>query len=194
MDVGVLDVQGDVTEHVAALMKASDSLGLKIHVHRVKTPQDIKAMSALVLPGGESTTVGRLMERYGMDSALRDVASEVPILGTCAGMVMFSSEGGNMKEGQKLLGLFDARVERNAYGRQRESFEAELDIPVLGKKSFPGIFIRAPALERVWGRCRVLCRHDGKIVLVQQDNILACAFHPELTEDMRLHEYFLEMI
>jgi pyridoxal 5'-phosphate synthase pdxT subunit len=194
MKVGVLDVQGDVKEHVMAAQRANESLGLNANVLEVRTPQDIKSLSALIIPGGESTTVGKLIVKYGMDEAILEVAKEIPLFGTCAGMVMLSKEGARMKDGQPLLGLLDAKVIRNAYGRQCDSFEAELKIPVLGKESFHGVFIRAPALEKVWGKCKSLCTYDGRIVLARQGNILASAFHPELTDDTRLHEYFLEMI
>ncbi|MBD3388863.1 MAG: pyridoxal 5'-phosphate synthase glutaminase subunit PdxT [Candidatus Altiarchaeales archaeon] len=194
MKLGVLDVQGDVTEHVRSLEAAVGSLGLDADVVAVRTPGSIGSLSALVIPGGESTTVGKLMREYRLDRAVLEVAESIPIFGTCAGMVLLSREGDNLKEGQSLLGLMDALVLRNAYGRQRESFEAELDIPVLGGGVFPGVFIRAPAFERVWGGCECLCEHGGKVVLARQGDILASAFHPELTCDTRLHEYFLEMI
>jgi len=190
----VLDVQGDVKEHEAALKRAAHTLGLKAQVVTVKNPKDIKALHAIIIPGGESTTIGMLMKKYGMLEALREVSSEIPVFGTCAGMVMLAKEGGNMKDGQPLLNLMDARVIRNAYGRQRDSFEADLNIPVLGREMFHGVFIRAPALERIWGRCKSLCVYDGRVVFARQDNLLAVAFHPELTDDTRVHEYFLEMI
>lgn len=189
-----MDVQGDVTEHIACIDRAADSLGLKVTVSAVRDAESIKSLSALIIPGGESTTVGRLMSYYGLDEAVVDAASEVPVFGTCAGMVLLAKQGGNLKGGQRLLGLVDARVVRNAYGRQRESFEAELDINVLDGGGFPGVFIRAPALDDIWGGCVSLCEYDGKVVLAKQGNVLVASFHPELTDDTRLHEYFLGMI
>ena len=118
----------------------------------------------------------------------------IPVFGTCAGMILLSSGGESMMEGQATLGILDAKVIRNAYGRQTDSFEADLDIPAIGKEPFHGVFIRAPAFEKVWGRCKSLATHQGNIVLARQDNILAASFHPELTSDTRVHEYFLEMI
>jgi pyridoxal 5'-phosphate synthase pdxT subunit len=106
-------------------------------------------------------------------------------------MVMLAKEGARLKDGQPLLGLMDAKVLRNAYGRQRDSFEADLDVAVLGKERYPGVFIRAPAIDKVWGGCESLCIYDGRTVLARQGSILASAFHPELTSDTRLHEYFL---
>jgi len=189
-----LDVQGDVKEHVAAVREAAFSLGLTAKVLEVRTPAAIKSLSALVLPGGESTTIGSLMRKYGMLDAVTDVACDIPVFGTCAGMVLLAKEGARMKDGQPLLGLVDAKVVRNAYGRQKDSFEAELNIPVLGKRGYHGVFIRAPALVKVWGRCRSLCRYGGKVVFARQDNLLVSAFHPELTCDTRVHEYFLKMV
>jgi len=195
MRIGVLDVQGDVCEHMIHVEKACDSMGLKADVIAVRTPEKIRLSSALIIPGGESTTIGKLMVKYGLDKAVLEAAADgVPLFGTCAGMVMLAKEGARMKDGQPLLGLMDAKVVRNAYGRQRDSFEAELDIPVLGREKYHGVFIRAPALEKVWGGCKVLCEYRGRIVLAREGNILASAFHPELTQDTRLHEYFLGWI
>jgi pyridoxal 5'-phosphate synthase pdxT subunit len=194
MLIGVLDVQGDVAEHLAAVRRACEARGIKARAEAVRTPDKIRKSRALIIPGGESTTVGQLMVKYGLDEAVREAASGVPVFGTCAGMVMLAKEGGKLKrDGQPLLGLMDAKVIRNAYGRQKDSFEADLDIPAVGGL-FPGVFIRAPAFEKVWGECRSLCEYDGKTVLARQGNLLAAAFHPELTDDVRVHEYFLGMI
>ena len=189
-----MDVQGDVSEHVKAVSAAADSLGLKVAVSKVRTPGKLRELSALIIPGGESTTVGRLISAYGLGEAVMDVASDIPVFGTCAGMVLMAKEGGNMKAGQRLLGLMDARVIRNAYGCQRDSFEAELDIKALGGGDFPGVFIRAPAFDSIWDGCESLCEYDGRVVLARQGNLLASSFHPELTDDTRLHEYFLRLV
>jgi 5'-phosphate synthase pdxT subunit len=197
MKLGVLNVQGDVTEHVNVLRRAADSLGLKADVVQVKDVGSVRDVSALVIPGGESTTMGLLLRKYGLDSVLRDMAGEgVPLIGTCAGLVLLAREGDSqvLKTGQPLLSLMDVRVGRNAFGRQRESFEAGLDIPVLGEGRFPGVFIRAPVIEKVWGGARALCEYEGRIVMAEQDNLLAVAFHPELTDDTRVHEYFLGLV
>jgi pyridoxal 5'-phosphate synthase pdxT subunit len=192
MRVGVLDVQGDVSEHMAQVSSATEAMGIHANVSAVRTSKAIKSCSALIIPGGESTTVGKLMMKYGLDDAVHDAASDgVPLFGTCAGMVMLAKEGASLKDGQPLLRLMDAKVIRNAYGRQRDSFEADLKIPVVGREPYHGVFIRAPALEKVWGQCKNLCIYEGRIVLARQDNILASAFHPELTCDLRLMEYFL---
>lgn len=190
-----MDVQGDVTEHVLAVGRAASASGIKARAAPVRTPDKILSCDALIIPGGESTTVGMLMEKYGLADAVREAAADKPVFGTCAGMVLLAKDGGSLKrDGQPLLGLMDAKVVRNAYGRQRESFEAELSVKVLGSGKYPGVFIRAPAIERAWGRCRSLCAYGGRIVLAREGNLLASAFHPELTCDTRLHEYFLGMV
>ncbi len=197
MKYGVLNVQGDVTEHVQSLCNAVDSLGLDGEVIEVKDKNTIKKCSALVIPGGESTTLGLLLNDYGLDTVINELASNgVPIMGTCAGLILLAKEGNNhvLKTGQPLLSLMDVKVSRNAFGRQRDSFEALLDIPALNGGGYPGVFIRAPAIEKLWGNAEELCRYEDLIVMARQDNILAVAFHPELTSDLRIHEYFLKMI
>jgi pyridoxal 5'-phosphate synthase pdxT subunit len=193
-EIGVLDVQGDVSEHVRALRDALHSLKLRHRVSEVNTKKQIQKLSALVIPGGESTTISLLMQRFGLDDAVSEAASSIPIFGTCAGLILLCKTGDGMKKGQKTLSLLDAKVVRNAFGRQKESFEAEIDIPSISGGSYPAVFIRAPAIERVWGGCESLSNFRGKTVLARQKNILGCAFHPELTDDLRIHKYFLEMI
>ena len=193
MKIGVLDVQGDVAEHLAALYCSCKELGLNAKIENVKTVEAIESIDALIIPGGESTTVSMLCQRFGLDESIKKISSKIPLFGTCAGLVYLCSEGVSMKSGQKSLGLLDAKVIRNAFGRQKDSFEA--DITVKGFESeYPGVFIRAPAIEKVWGDCEILSTYNEKIVFVKQKNILACAFHPELTKDIRLHTYFLQMI
>lgn len=195
--VGVVGVQGDVSEHVAAMEKAMAKREINGNVVVIKTPRQIRKTDALALPGGESTTIGKLLAKTGLDSEIKKMASEgKPILGTCAGLVLLSKEGDSQvaRTGQPLLGLMDAKVNRNAFGRQRESFEVDLKIPVLGKEKFHCIFIRAPAIERVWDSVKVLAEYGDTIVLARQDNLIAAAFHPELGSDTRLHEYFLNLL
>ena len=195
--IGVLDVQGDITEHLAVLNVAVQKMGLKAEVILVNTPEEMKKLSALVLPGGESTTLGKLLREYGVDESIKRIASKgVPLMGTCAGMILLAKGGGSQAEktGQPLLSLMDIKVDRNAFGRQKESFEADLDIPAIGKEPFHGVFIRAPVIESVEGTVKVMCKYKGKIVMARQGNILALAFHPEVSGDTRLHEYFLRMM
>jgi pyridoxal 5'-phosphate synthase pdxT subunit len=173
--VGVLAVQGNFREHVAMLRR------LGADVVEVRKPQQLKDLDGLVVPGGESTTFMRLMRLYGLDEAIR--AFDRPILGTCAGMIVLDRDH---------LGLVDVEVDRNAYGRQVASFEADL---TLAGDSSPlrGVFIRAPRV-RVTGDVDVLAEHEGEPVLVRDGRILVASFHPELTEDTRVHELFLSAV
>jgi 5'-phosphate synthase pdxT subunit len=150
--IGVLDVQGDITENVDVLCSAVEKSGLKARVVAVNTPGEVETLDALVLPGGESTTLGKLLRTYGIDRSIKKIASKgVPIMGMCAGLILMAKDGGSQaeKSRQSLLGLMDIKVDRNAFGRQRESFEADLSIPAVGRKPFHGVFIRAPVVDKV---------------------------------------------
>ena len=170
--VGVLAVQGNFREHVAMLRR------LGVDAIEVRKPEQLEDLDGLVVPGGESTTFMRLMRLYGLDEAIR--AFDRPILGTCAGMIVLDREH---------LGLVDVEVDRNAYGRQVASFEADLSLPG-DSNPLRGVFIRAPRV-RVTGDVEVLAEHEGEPVLVRDGRILVASFHPELTEDTRVHELFL---
>ena len=185
--VGVLAVQGAVEKHVRMLERCG------VRAVPVRFPAELDEVQGLVIPGGESTTVGKLMARYGLDAKIIERAKEgMPIFGTCTGMILLAKKIVNSD--QQRLGLMDATVLRNAFGRQVDSFEADLDIECIGSPAFRAVFIRAPyAVEANSSTC-VLARCEDKIVLLRQDGILACAFHPELTEDTRVHEYFIEMV
>ncbi|MEW6547273.1 MAG: pyridoxal 5'-phosphate synthase glutaminase subunit PdxT [Bacillota bacterium] len=186
MKIGVLDLQGAVSEHVRSLEKAG------AEAVRVKKVGHLAGLDGLVIPGGESTTIGRLMDEYGFLDALRAMGSDgFPIFGTCAGMILLARDIARSE--QPRLGLMDASVERNGFGRQRESFEADLEIPVLGDDPFRAVFIRAPYASQVGEGVQVLARLGERIVLYRQGKLLAAAFHPELTEDTRLHSYFLRL-
>lgn len=157
----------------------------------VRLADQLPGLDALVIPGGESTTMGKLMEEYGLTGPLRSFALERPVFGTCAGLIMLASR---TTEGhQPLLGLMDVTVRRNAFGRQVHSFEAPVDLYLPGEEpaSFPGVFIRAPWVEEYGPDVRVIATWEGRIVGVEQGSMLGVAFHPELTDDSRLHEYFL---
>jgi 5'-phosphate synthase pdxT subunit len=196
MRIGVIGLQGAVSEHIEAVKRAMQKLGISGKAIWVSRPEQIDDLNGIIIPGGESTTIGKLMVRTGVFEKIKRKAIDgTPILGTCAGLIILAKEGDEqtMKAGQPLLGLMDTRVIRNAFGRQRESFETNLRLPILGEPPFPGVFIRAPVIERVWNDVEVLAKHQGKIVAAQQRNLLAVAFHPELTSDTRLHEYFLRM-
>ncbi len=188
--VGVLAVQGDFKEHIETLNEIEG-----VEARPVKTSQQIAACDALVIPGGESTTIGKLMERFELDVPVREMhAQGKPLWGTCAGMIILAKH--IVDSDQWRLGLMDITVQRNAFGRQVDSFEA--DLPVEGIEGGPvrAVFIRAPYVREVCEACgvEVLAEVEGKIVLCRQGNLLASAFHPELTDDRRVQEMFLGMI
>ena len=194
--LGVIAIQGNVSEHVDALkmtLKERNDGGEVIKInHRDMIPD----CDAIVIPGGESTTVGRLIHRENMHfDILEAFESGVPILGTCAGLILLAKHGDEevLKSGQKLLGLMDVWVQRNAFGRQRESFEVFLETSIF-KDPFRAPFIRAPAIVKARKDVEVIARLEDRIVAARQDNLLALAFHPELTEDRRFHNYFVDMI
>ncbi|ACX51185.1 SNO glutamine amidotransferase [Ammonifex degensii KC4] len=187
MRVGILALQGAFREHAQTLGR------LGVETRLVRRPAELEEIEALVIPGGESTTIGRLLFEFSLvDKLLAKAKEGLPVFGTCAGMVLMAREIEGIE--QRTLGLMDITVRRNAFGRQVESFEADLQIPVLGDKPFRGVFIRAPFVTRVGAGVEVLAEFEGKPVLVRQGKLLACAFHPELTNDLRLHRYFLEEV
>lgn len=184
--VGVLSLQGAVSEHVAALTKCG------AEVIRVKHLEQLADVEALVIPGGESTTIGRLIDRFNLGPALKEfIRSGRAVYGTCAGMILLADKIDG--PAQYNLGGMDITVKRNAFGRQRESFEVDLDIPVLGKKPFRGIFIRAPLIIQLGAKVKILATYHSQAVAAQQGKLLVSAFHPELTEDIRMHAYFLQL-
>ena len=184
--VGVLALQGDVREHINALSAAG------AEAKPVKRPEQLDDISGLVIPGGESTTIGKMAVRFGLLEPLRSAIDEgLAVYGTCAGMILLA---GAITEGdQPLIGALDVVVRRNAFGRQNESFEARLAIEGLDAP-FPAVFIRAPWIEKAGGAVQVLAEIDDHPVMVRQDRLLATSFHPELTADNRVHRMFLEMI
>ncbi len=183
--VGVLALQGAFVEHEAALLKSG------AYPTQVRTIQELEQVEGLIIPGGESTTMGKLLMAYGLLEPIQKRCHEgMPIWGTCAGMILMAREIVEMK--QVGLDLMDMAVRRNAYGRQVESFETELQVE--GINRCRGVFIRAPYVERVWGNAQVLSTYQDKIVMVKEKNMLATAFHPELTNDLSIHVYFLEML
>jgi 5'-phosphate synthase pdxT subunit len=188
MRIGVLAVQGAFAEHIAVLRK------LKAEALPVRLPLELISLDGLIIPGGESTVISRLIRDYDLNDQIKKLAaSGLPILGTCAGLIILAKELSDSK--MQTLGLMDLVVRRNAFGRQRESFEAELSIPALGEKPFPGVFIRAPIIEQTNGNVAVLTRlNDGTIVAARQEKLIATAFHPELTDDLRLHKYFVDIV
>ena len=180
-------MQGAFAEHLKALGKAGARTRL------VRTREDLAGLDGIVLPGGESTTMTMLMERVGLLEPLRDaIRGGLATLATCAGMIVLARDITDGMTGQTGLGLLDIDVRRNGYGRQVDSFESPLHIEGMNGKTFPGVFIRAPLVERT-GDVKVIAEHDGHPVAVQQDRMLALCFHPELTDDLRLHREFVKL-
>lgn len=187
MKIGVLALQGAFIEHLKTLRT------LGIETAEVRLPDDLDDLDGLIIPGGESTTIGKLAVEYGLIEPLRRFAQAKPTWGTCAGMIFLAKDIGHDR--QPILGLMDITVSRNAFGRQIDSFEVDLPIPVLGDEPFHAVFIRAPVVTAVRGSAQVLARlEDGRIVAVQEGRWLATAFHPELTTDSRLHRFFVQMV
>ena len=190
MRVGVLALQGDFAEHIKILSR------LGVEPVEVRLPKHLVDLAGLILPGGESTTIGKLAADFGLLVPLRAFGQEKAIWGTCAGAIFMSKDA---HRDQPLLGLMDITVERNAFGRQVASFEVDLQVPVLAEvdpqeRPFHAVFIRAPLIESVQGTTEILAKlEDGRIVAAQQGNLLATAFHPELTADDRFHRYFLSL-
>jgi pyridoxal 5'-phosphate synthase pdxT subunit len=188
MKLGVLALQGAVAEHVKCLLNAGAD-----EVEIVKRPGDLAGIQGLVLPGGESTTMGKLMRQYDLLEPIREMAeSGIPMFGTCAGLILLAKEIHG--QDQSHLGVMDIKVDRNSFGRQRESFEANLEMPVLGDTPYPAVFIRAPHIMEVGPDVKILSEWNGRIVAAQQGHLLGASFHPELTDDMRLHRYFIDLV
>jgi 5'-phosphate synthase pdxT subunit len=196
MKLGVIAIQGDVSEHVEALENALRQRGENGEVVTIKHKGIVPECDALVLPGGESTTLGKLLMREGIADEIRDMnAAGKPIMGTCAGLILLATAGDEQvaKTHQHLLGLMDTKVNRNAFGRQRDSFEIGLELPFLDTQ-YNAVFIRAPGIVEAGEDVKVLAKIDDMIVAAEQGNVLALAFHPELTEDLRVHQYFLDKL
>lgn len=188
MRIGVLALQGAFIEHIAKLRE------LGVRAHEVRLPRDMQGLDGLIIPGGESTTIGKLMMTYGLLDPVRRFAERHAVWGTCAGMILMAKEIGR---DQPVLGLMEISVERNAFGRQINSFEELLKVDVLREgpgRPFPGIFIRAPRLVEARPPAHVIARlADGTAVAAREGNLLATSFHPELSADLRFHEYFIEL-
>ncbi|MEU8721444.1 pyridoxal 5'-phosphate synthase glutaminase subunit PdxT [Streptomyces antimycoticus] len=187
--IGVLALQGDVREHFAALTAAGAT------PRQVRRPEELAEVEALVIPGGESTTMSKLAVIFGLLEPLRErVRAGMPVYGTCAGMIMLADKILDGRDDQETIGGIDMIVRRNAFGRQNESFEARVDIEGIDGGPVEGVFIRAPWVESVGGGAEVLATFDGHTVAVRQGNVLATSFHPELTGDHRVHKLFVEMV
>jgi len=195
MRLGVLALQGAVSEHIDAFRQALDSQGYAGRVETIRTAAQLEGLDGVALPGGESTTIARLLKAGNFIEALKEqVRQGMGVLATCAGAILVAREvEEGPPDGDFDLGLMDIRVSRNAFGRQRESFEASLTIDGLDRP-FQAIFIRAPAITRCWGECEPIASHGAIIVACRQERLWALSFHPELSGDTRLHEAFLHSL
>ena len=198
INIGILAVQGDVAENILATKMAIEELGMEGIVTEVKTPEQISDLDGLVIPGGESTVIGTLSMVNGALKKIKEkIASGMPVFGICAGMIMLSKKAKDRVVGemdQPLLDFLDVKIERNAFGRQKDSFESEISMDKIGITKFPGVFIRAPSIIETGKDVEVLSKFNEKIIAVKQGNILGTSFHPELTGDISLHKYFVSMI
>lgn len=191
MKIGVLDIQGSVEEHLESLKKLAKS-GIKIEPVLVKTPETLAQVSGLIIPGGESTTIGKLLRRFGLRELIIERATKgMPVWGTCAGAILLAKKivGKQQADG---LQLMDIEVERNAYGRQLDSFETQLEFD-MGRVGVPGVFIRAPRIVSIGKDVKILAEYKGEVVAAREKNFLATNFHPEMTDSLEVHKYFVEM-
>ena len=190
LHIGVLALQGDFEAHLKMLAE------LGVEGNAVRLPKHLDDLDGIIIPGGESTTIGKLMVLYGLDGPLQQKIREgFPVWGTCAGLILLARETDNALEGQPLLASMHIRVRRNAFGSQRESFETDLTVPVVGEAPFHAFFIRGPAIESAGPEVEVLATlDDGTIVAVREGHLLGTAFHPEVGGDPRFHQYFLRIV
>ncbi len=186
MKIGILGMQGDIEEHLATMEK------IKVEAVRVKSVKTLETVNGLIMPGGESTTMLRLLKLTGLFDLLKEkIKNGFPVYGTCAGLILLADEVEHPT--QDSLKILDLSVSRNGYGRQVDSFHAEISVPVIGDKSFDAVFIRAPIITKV-GKVEILASYNGMPVFVRQKNVIASTFHPELSNDTRIHEFFVEMV
>ena len=197
LNFGVLSIQGDVLENIISVKAAIDALGIDGTVTSVKTPDEISKVDGLVIHGGESTTSGQLSLFNGSLKILKEkIEQGIPVLGICAGMILLSKTAQDKVVGkidQPLLNILDIKLERNSFGRQRESFESDISLNSIGIPTFNGVFIRAPSISDVGSDVEILSKFNGKIIAVKKNNVIGVAFHPELTSDISLHKYFVNL-
>jgi 5'-phosphate synthase pdxT subunit len=196
--VGVLSIQGDVQENILSAKSAIDELGLDGNVVDVRTPEEISQLDGLIIPGGESTTIGQLSLANGSLKVLKEkIQGGMPVLGICAGMIMLSNTANDRiigKTDQPLLDILDIKLERNSFGRQKQSFESDISLDSINIPKFNGVFIRAPSVSKVGSDVEVLSKFNERIIAVKKGNVIGTAFHPELTEDTALHKYFINLV
>ena len=197
LTIGILSIQGDVQENLLSTKTAIDELGIDGKVIDVRKPDDISQLDGLIIPGGESTTIGQLSLVNGSMKILKEkIDAGMPVFGICAGMIMLSKTANDRVVGkidQPLLDILDIKLERNSFGRQRESFETEISMDSINISKFNGVFIRAPSVSEVGSDVEVLAKFCDKIVAIKKGNVIGTAFHPELVEDVSLHKYFVNL-
>jgi len=198
LNIGILAVQGDVAENVMATKMSLEELGIDGIVNEVKTPEQIADLDGLIIPGGESTVIGTLSLVNGSLKKIKEkIANGMPVFGICAGLILLSKKAKDRVVGemdQPLLDFLDVKIERNAFGRQRDSFESEISMEKIGIPKFHGIFIRAPSIMEAGKDVEILSKFNEKTIAVKQGNIIGTSFHPELTTDISLHKYFVNLI
>lgn len=198
LKLGVLAIQGDVAENVSSLEDSISELNQDATVNVVKTPEEIAELDGLIIPGGESTTIGQLSLVNGSLKEIKQkVESGMPVLGICAGMVLLANNASDKVVGkieQPLFDFLDVDLERNSFGRQRESFEANISLDSIGISNFNGVFIRAPTITTISNDIEVLAKLNEKIIAIKKGNIIGTSFHPELTEDLAIHKYFVNLV
>jgi len=198
INVGVLSIQGDIQENLLSTKTAIDELGIDGKVYEVKTPDEISSLDGLIIPGGESTTIGALSLVNGSLKVMKEkIENGMPVLGICAGMIILSNTASDRiigKTNQPLLDVLDIALERNSFGRQKESFEANVSMDSINIPKFNGVFIRAPSVSGVGSDVEVLSKFNEKIVAVKKGNVIGTSFHPELTPDVSLHKYFVNLV
>jgi 5'-phosphate synthase pdxT subunit len=198
LTIGVLAIQGDVQENLISTKKAIKELGIEAKAVDVKTAEDISKLDGLIIPGGESTTIGQLsLVNNSLGIIKEKIEKGMPVLGICAGMILLAKTADDRvmgKTGQPLLDLIEIKIERNSFGRQKESFEAEISMNSIKIPKFKGVFIRAPSVTEVSSDVEVLSKFNEKIVAIKKGNIIGTSFHPELTTDVSMHKYFVNLV
>ncbi len=198
INIGILAIQGDVTENFLATMASMSELGIDGSVTQVKTTEQISNLDGLIIPGGESTMIGQMSLVNGALKTIKEkIESGMPVFGICAGMIFLSKNSKDRVVGdieQPLLDILDIKIERNSFGRQKDSFEAKISMDPIGISSFNGVFIRAPSVSETGADIEILAKFNEKIVAVKQGNVIATAFHPELTRDISLHKSFVKLV
>ena len=196
--IGVLSIQGDVEENILSAKAAVDELGIDVKIIEVKTPDEISSLDGLIIPGGESTAIGELSLVNGSLKVLKEkIENGMPVLGICAGMIILSKTASDRvvgKTDQPLLNILDIALERNSFGRQKESFEANVSMDSINISKFNGVFIRAPSISDVGSDVEILSKFNEKIIAVKKGNVIGTSFHPELTQDTSLHKYFVSLV